>query len=116
MRGLLAFLLTALLAVNLLTYWKLQQLQQQVAALEAHTKQAETTQTVTTALINRALPLLEQARAAVQRTDLQKARRLLAEASAQLDQAGQTVNAKTAPGLAWIRQQAQSLENQIHRR
>lgn len=115
MRGFIAFLLTALLSVELVNCWQIRQLQAQVDTLQHRVQKAEAADSSTTAL-NTALALLAQAREAMKDADYEKARALLAETTARANQIGHTVGDKAAPAAAWLRQQARMLEDQIDRK
>jgi hypothetical protein len=116
LRGFIALLLLALLAINLLNFWQIQQLQQQVAALQSRVHHAESADTALTSLLGNALPALSQAREAMQHADFDRARRLLHEATDRADQISRTLGDKAGPAVAWLRQQAQSLEDQMQKK
>lgn len=115
MKGLIAFLLMTLLALNAYNYWQIRQLRTQVAALQSRSIAAPDAFS-SAALMEQAMPLLDQARTAVQHADFEKAKRLLSELNANLGQVNRFVDHKALPGIDWIHRQAHSLQDQIQQK
>ena len=113
MRGFIAFLMLLLVGINLINFWHIEQLQAQVATLQTQMAKTESRDRKASSIVDQALPLLEQAQDAIQKADFVKAKRLLSETSANVDHMARTMGDKTAPGVAWLRQQVQSLESKM---
>ena len=116
MRGFIALLLLALLVVNLILVLQVQGLQNRVAALQNNALRAERAETSPSALLEHAMPLLAQAREAVQDADFDRARSLLKETTDRANQMSRAVDEKSAPVVAWLREQVKSLEAQMRKK
>ena len=113
MKAFIALLLIASLLINVVNFLQIQQLQGQVAALQTRVQKAETKETTLDTMMGKALPLLAQAKAAIQSADYQKARTLIAEATRRANQMSKEVGTKAAPAATWLRDQVQTLEGQL---
>jgi len=113
---LIALLLVSLLLVNLYNCWQVQQLQLQVAVLQSRVQKAETAGNATSdvsTLLEKAVPLLAQARDAVQKADYTKARKLLGQAGEQANQLSHTLGSKSGPAADWLRDQVRRMQEQM---
>lgn len=116
MKGCTVFLLTVLVALNLINYWRIQQLQQQVAVLRTQVRQTEVRNSSLPDLLEKALPLLTQAQSAIRKDDTTRARRMLEQAMEHANEIHRTFGERAAPVVTWLREQAQHLEDQINTR
>lgn len=113
MKGFLAFLLVALLALNVFNCWQIQRLQAQVAALQNRASPLSNADRDATSLLDGTLPLLSEAQAAIRRADFRRARTLIGEATTRADQLSRTAGDKASVAAGWLRRQAQGLEDQM---
>lgn len=113
MRGLIAFLLLVLVALNLLNWAQIQQLKGQVAALQGRVQKSEQSDAALSAIMEQTGPVLAQAQEAIRKADYAKARELLQQATTRAKQMSHSVGDNAAPALAWLRAQAQTLEGQM---
>jgi predicted negative regulator of RcsB-dependent stress response len=116
MRGVIAFLLLAILALCGYNLWQTHELRREIAQLEQKVNQPSAGSQLTDELMGRAAVALAGARDALAHTDTAKARTEIAEAERRLGDAYRTASVKAGPTVKWLREQASEVEKQIDTR
>ena len=116
MRSLVALVLILLLFLNVATYWQVESLQKQVAALQIHARATDNKAPDSDASMEKALALLAEARSALHRADYARARDAVKELNQRAEQIRRYAGSDSAPLVSWLRQQAHALAKEAYQK
>lgn len=116
MKGLIFVALLAVLGFSVYNWMQIRSLQEEIARLDAKVQQQQQAGGGTHAIMLQARIALEQAKAALNSSNVQEARAAFSSAQQKLAEAARTAGDKAAPGIQWLQEQAAAVGREVDRK